>query len=29
MDEIISSLNELEKEADGMLAGIVGGNING
>lgn len=29
MDEIIASLNELEKEADGMLAGIVGGNING
>ncbi len=29
MDEIITSLNELEKEADGMLAGIVGGNING
>lgn len=28
MDEIITSLNELEKEADGMLAGIVGGNIN-
>lgn len=24
MDEIIASLNELEKEADGMLAGIVG-----
>ncbi len=29
MDEIIASLNELEKEADGMLTGIVGGNING
>lgn len=29
MDEIIASLNELEKEADGMLAGIVGGAING
>ena len=29
MDEIIASLNELETEADGMLAGIVGGNING
>lgn len=29
MDEIITSLNELEKEADGMLAGIVGGNVNG
>ena len=29
MDEIITSLKELEKEADGMLAGIVGGNING
>ena len=29
MDEIIASLNELEKEADGMLAGIVGGDING
>lgn len=29
MDEIVASLNELEKEADGMLAGIVGGNING
>lgn len=29
MDEIITFLNELEKEADGMLAGIVGGNING
>lgn len=29
MDEIIVSLKELEKEADGMLAGIVGGNING
>ena len=29
MDEIIASLKELEKEADGMLAGIVGGNING
>lgn len=29
MDEIIASLNELEKEADGMLARIVGGNING
>lgn len=29
MDEIIASLNELEKEADGVLAGIVGGNING
>ena len=29
MDEIITSLNELEKEADGMLAGIVGGNIDG
>ncbi len=29
MDEIITSLNELEKEADGMLAGIVGGNRNG
>lgn len=29
MDEIITSLNELEKEADGLLAGIVGGNING
>lgn len=29
MDEIITSLNELEKEADGMLAGIVRGNING
>ena len=28
MDEIVDSLNELEKEADGMLAGIVGGNIN-
>lgn len=28
MDEIVASLNELEKEADGMLAGIVGGNIN-
>lgn len=28
MGEIIASLNELEKEADGMLAGIVGGNIN-
>lgn len=28
MDEIIASLNELEKEADGMLAGIVGGTIN-
>lgn len=29
MDEIIASLNELEKEADGMLAGIIGGAING
>lgn len=29
MDEIIASLNELEKEADDMLTGIVGGNING
>lgn len=29
MNEIIASLNDLEKEADGMLAGIVGGNING
>lgn len=29
MDVIIASLNELEKEADGMLTGIVGGNING
>lgn len=29
MDEIITSLNEFEKEADGMLAGIVGGNVNG
>ena len=29
MDEIIVSLKELEKEADGMLAGIIGGNING
>ena len=29
MGEIIASLNEFEKEADGMLAGIVGGNING
>lgn len=29
MDEIIASLNELKKEADGMLTGIVGGNING
>lgn len=29
MDEIITSLNELEKEVDGMLAGIVGGNVNG
>lgn len=29
MDEIIASLNELEKESDGMLTGIVGGNING
>lgn len=28
MDEIIASLNELEKKADGMLARIVGGNIN-
>lgn len=29
MDEIIASLNELEKEADGMLAGIIGGVISG
>ena len=29
MDEIITSLNELEKEADGMLAGIIGENVNG
>lgn len=29
MDEIIASLKELEKAADGMLTGIVGGNING
>jgi type I restriction enzyme M protein len=29
MNEIIESLNALEKEADGMLAEIVGGDING
>ncbi len=29
MDEIIASLNELEKEASGMLDRIVGGSING
>jgi len=27
-DEIVAALNELEREADGMLAEIVGGNIN-